>query len=57
MLVGIIGWWGLLLIVAARLQRQGRCLDTYQAIWGPSKIHPGNVRQPIGIGVRQVRTE
>ena len=33
------------------LQRAGRCLDTYQAIWGPDPAHPGNKRKPIGWGV------
>lgn len=37
-----------------RLQRQGRCIDTYQAIWGGDRTLPGNRReQPIGWGVRR----
>ena len=46
-------WWGLLALLAARWQRQGRCVDTYQAIWGPDPRHPGNHQQPIGWGVRR----
>ena len=36
-----------------RLQRQGRCIDTYQAIWGPDPRHPGNRLKPVGWGVRR----
>ena len=55
MLVVVCGWWLLLAGCAYAWQRQGRCLDTYQAIWGPDPVHPGNRRPPIGPGVRQVR--
>ncbi len=44
-------WWLALLVAAMRLQRAGRCIDTYQAIWGPDLKHPGNRRRPIGWGV------
>jgi hypothetical protein len=37
----------------AVLQRRGRCIDTYQAIWGPGSMHPGNRIPPIGWGVRR----
>jgi hypothetical protein len=48
----ILGFWWLLLIAAfAMLQRSGLCIDTYQAIWGPDPVHPGNQRKPIGWGV------
>ena len=50
-------WWALLIAAFAQLQRQGRCFDTYQAIWGPDPIHPGNRRKPIGWGVRRVEAE
>ena len=44
--------WGAALAVAAiRLQRMGRCIDTYQAIWGPVPDLPGNRRTPIGWGI------
>jgi hypothetical protein len=46
-------WWMLLLMVAVRLQRAGRCIDTYQAIWGPDPCHPGNSRGVIGWGIRR----
>ncbi len=46
-------WWGLLAALAWRWQRQGRCIDTYQAIWGPDLQHPGNRLQPIGLGIRR----
>jgi len=44
-------WWILLGGVFVRLQSSGRCLDTYQAIWGPDPALPGNRRKPIGWGV------
>ncbi|MGA7199891.1 hypothetical protein [Roseiarcus sp.] len=44
-------WWMTLLGAAITLQRAGRCLDTYQAIWGPDPSLPGNRRKPIGWGV------
>ncbi|MCA0243415.1 MAG: cytochrome b561 domain-containing protein [Proteobacteria bacterium] len=46
-------WWLLLAALAWRLQRQGRCIDTYQAIWGPDPRHPGNRIKPIGWGIRR----
>ncbi len=46
-------WWVTLAIAFAWLQRAGRCIDTYQAIWGPDPAHPGNRRAPIGWGVRR----
>ena len=50
----VIGlWWCVLCAIAWRLQVAGRCLDTYQAIWGPDPRHPGNLRRPIGFGIRR----
>ena len=46
-------WWTAVLAVAACLQRAGRCIDTYQAIWGPDPRHPGNSRQVIGWGIHR----
>lgn len=46
-------WWLSLLGLAWRWQRQGRCIDTYQAIWGPDASHPGNHIRPIGWGIRR----
>jgi hypothetical protein len=31
-----------LALLFLRLQRQGRQIDTYRAIWGPDPLHPGN---------------
>jgi hypothetical protein len=53
-----IAAWGCVLGAAFVLwQRQGRCIDTYQAIWGPEPRHPGNRRAPIGWGVRRIGSE
>ena len=46
-------WWAALLCTAAILQRRGRAIDTYQAIWGPDPSLPGNRRRPIGLAVRR----
>ena len=48
----ILGFWVLLTIVFAVLQRLGWAIDTYQAIWGPDPIHPGNRRASPGWGMR-----
>lgn len=47
----ICGWWVLLLLLVLKLQRAGRCFDTYQAIWGPDPDLPGNRRPPIGLAI------
>lgn len=49
-------WWVALGLAAARLERTGRCIDTYQAIWGPDPRHPGNQRQRVGWGMRRPHT-
>jgi hypothetical protein len=49
----LVAWWLLLALAAWLWQRQGRCVDTYQAIWGPDLRHPGNRIKPIGWGVRR----
>jgi hypothetical protein len=54
MLVVLSCWWSGLLIVCIRLQLLGRCVDTYQAIWGPDPVHPGNRMHPIGWGVQRL---
>ena len=46
-------WWAVLVAAFMVLQRRGRCIDTYQAIWGPDPRHPGNRIEPIGWGVRR----
>jgi hypothetical protein len=53
MAVVLAAWWLALLAGFAALQRAGRCIDTYQAIWGPDPVHPGNRLRPIGWGVRR----
>lgn len=53
MVLTLTAWWLALGGVAWRWQRQGLCVDTYQAIWGPDPSHPGNRRKPIGWGVRR----
>ena len=50
----VIALWTIVCIgVFVYLQRMGRCIDTYQAIWGPDKSLPGNRRTPIGFGIRR----
>jgi hypothetical protein len=44
-------WWLALLGWGVRLERAGRCIDTYQAIWGPDLKHPGNQRAQPGWGM------
>ena len=46
-------WWLGLAALAWRWQTKGRCVDTYQAIWGPAPDLPGNRRPPIGWGIRR----
>ena len=53
MLLALGLWWAGLALWSARLQRAGRSIDTYQAIWGPDPRHPGARRRPIGLGVRR----
>ena len=47
-------WWIGLIAGFLGLQRAGCCFDTYEAIWGPNPVHPGNARVPIGWGVRRI---
>jgi hypothetical protein len=44
-------WWLAMAVVFIALQRAGRCVDTYQAIWGLDPALPGNRRRPIGFGI------
>ena len=51
-------WWLLMLCIFLWLQYAGRCVDTYQAIWGPDPSLPGNRRRhPIGLGISRVKTD
>ena len=50
----IAGWWTMLAIASAIFQRRGMVVDTYQAIWGPDPVLPGNQRsRPVGFGIRR----
>lgn len=49
----VSGWYVGLSGLCLVLQKQGRAVDTYQAIWGPDPKHPGNQRKPIGWGIRR----
>lgn len=53
MAVLIAGWWITVAAAFVALQRAGRCVDTYQALWGTDPRHPGNARRPIGWGIRR----
>jgi hypothetical protein len=53
MLLAISLWWFALIAGFIWLQKQGRCIDTYQAIWGPDLTHPGNKITPIGWGIKR----
>ncbi len=47
-------WWLLLISVFVILQKKGRALDTYQAIWGPGRQHPGNLLPKQGWGTCRI---
>ena len=49
--VALGAWWIIMAGVFVALQRAGRCIDTYQAIWGLDPELPGNRRRPIGLGI------
>lgn len=49
----IFPWWVVLATVFVVFQKQGRCWDTYQTIWGPDPEHPGNQRSSAGWGMRR----
>jgi hypothetical protein len=55
MLLVLALWWLAFAVAFVVLQKRGRCIDTYQAIWGPGLQHPGNHLQPTGWGVRRPR--
>ncbi|MEI9430214.1 cytochrome b561 domain-containing protein [Mesorhizobium sp. Cs1299R1N3] len=44
-------WWLAFIVTFLWLQHHGRARDTYEAIWGPDPIHPGNNVRPIGWGI------
>lgn len=53
LLIGI--WWLVLIVISGIMQKQGRAIDTYQAIWGADPAHPGNRRAPIGWGISRYK--
>lgn len=53
MALALAAWWLAFGALFAVLQSRGRCIDTYQAIWGPDPAHPGNLVPPTGWGVRR----
>ena len=55
MLLVLCLWWFVFATVFVVLQARGRCVDTYQAIWGPDPAHPGNRVPPTGWGVRRLQ--
>ncbi|MEM9048572.1 MAG: cytochrome b561 domain-containing protein [Pseudomonadota bacterium] len=52
MWLGLGFWWLGLIVLSGWLQNRGFAIDTYQAIWGPDPVHPGN-RRPPGWGMRR----
>ena len=47
-------WWIVLAFAFVQLQKHGMALDTYQAIWGPERKHPGNQRAAPGWGMHRI---
>ena len=45
---------GALIVIGWRWQRQAKCVDTYQAIWGLDSTLPGMKLAPIGIGITRI---
>lgn len=50
-------WWLALTMAALRLERAGRCVNTYQAIWGPDPAHPGNLSAAPTLSARRSRPD
>ena len=57
MWITMLLWWLACAGAFVALQRQGRCIDCYQAIWGVDENLPGNRLTPIGWGVRRYTTD
>jgi Eukaryotic cytochrome b561 len=53
MVASVLLWWLLLAAAWIRWQRAGRCVDTYQTIWGTAANLPGMARAAVGWGVRR----
>ena len=43
MWIGLFLWWICFVAASLMLQRKGRAVDTYQAIWGCDPVHPRNI--------------
>ncbi|MEM7464463.1 MAG: cytochrome b561 domain-containing protein [Pseudomonadota bacterium] len=55
MWIGLIGWWAFLILVSIIFQKRRMDVDTYQALWGPDSIHPGNrIGTPRVPGLRRI---
>lgn len=54
MFIGVLGWWACCAALFVYWQRQGRCIDTYEAIWGDDATLPGNRIAPVGLGVTRL---
>jgi hypothetical protein len=54
MWIAIAAWTGVWIALFIKFQRDGRCLDTYQAIWGLDETLAGNRRNPVGWGINRV---
>jgi Eukaryotic cytochrome b561 len=52
----LVGWWAALGGLAWRWQKEHRCIDTYQAIWGNDGHLPGLEQPPIGWGIQRIET-
>jgi hypothetical protein len=51
MLLMLSLWWLVLIVGFVIFQKQKICFDTYQAIWGPDSLHPGNHMKSMGWGM------
>jgi hypothetical protein len=54
MWVGLALWWFSAICWVIFLQINGRCINTYQAIWGTDPTLPGARVKPIGWGIRSL---
>mgnify|MGYP003582633367 FL=1 len=53
MFIGLSLWWIAYAALSFYWQWQGRCIDTYQAIWGDDETLPGLRIKPIGWGIKR----
>jgi hypothetical protein len=57
MWLALVLWWSACIVVFVVLQRQGRCIDCYQTIWGVDANLPGNRVPAVGWGIRRYTRE